>query len=210
MTSSYVVRAFVSFLVLGTLVADLSLAQPTEVEIVHIDPSQIQTLVVPPWERPTNDETRAWEDSVRASVTDEFGGDFRKAAGAAANKGFQALDALDFASASKAFSEAAVLDPKSPYPYLGFVDIYRLMNKLEKKEFCLQAAIDRSERQRAALIMIGTHLGIDGDYGKAVEFFNSVLELDAKDQGAHLMLAKTYRLLKDPERAEYHEQRAKE
>jgi len=210
MTSSYVVRAFVSFLVLGTLVADLSRAQANEAEIVHVDPSQIQTLVVPPWERPTNHETRAWEDSVRSSAAAEFAGDFTKAAGAAANKGFQALDALDFASASKAFGEAAVLDPKSPYPYLGFVDIYRSTNQLEKKEFCLQAAIDRSERQRAALILIGTNLGIDGDYRKAVEFFNSVLELDAKDQGAHLMLAKTYRLLKDPERAEYHEQRAKE
>ncbi|WP_159949929.1 hypothetical protein [Rhizobium sp. 18065] len=210
MTSSYAVRAFASFLVLSTLVADLSIAQASEPEIVQIDPSQIQTLVVPPWERPTNDETRAWEASVRLSVTAEFAGDFTKAAGAAANKGFQALDELDFASASKAFSEAAVLDPKSPYPYLGFVDIYRVMNQLEKKEFCLQAAIDRSERQRAALIMIGTHLGIDGDYGKAVEFFNSVLELDAKDEGAHLMLAKTYRLLNDHQRAEYHAQRAKE
>lgn len=210
MMSSYATRIFITLLALGPWVAESSPAQTNERQVVRIDPSQIQTLASPPWEKTVNDETKAWEEGLRSSASTKFGGDLRKAAGAAANEGFQALDALDFASASRAFSEAAVLDPKSPYPYLGFVEIYRVLNQLEKKEFCLKAAIDRSKKQRTALILIGSHFGMDEDYKKALEFFNSVLELDAKDQGAHLMLAKTYRLLKDHQRADYHEQRAKE
>ncbi|EHS53678.1 hypothetical protein PDO_4063 [Rhizobium sp. PDO1-076] len=188
-----------------SLSAQPSLAEGSQSEIIQINPSQIQTLETPPWERPANGETKAWEEKLRSDASTKFSGNLVKAAGAAAAKGFRALDELDMASASQSFSEAAVLDPRSPYPYLGFVDIYRLTMKSDKKQFCLKAAIERSTKQKMALIMIGTNLAIDGDYRQAAVFFNSVLDLDADDRHAHLMLAKTYRILGDDQKADHHQ-----
>lgn len=195
---------------LGALSVGPVLAQSSEQEIIHIAPGQIQTLETPPWERPIDEKRTSWENDLRTAASAKFSGNLREAAGAAATEGFKALDALDLASASRAFSEAAVLDPDSPYPYLGFVDIYRVTMKYEKMQFCLKAAVERSSKQRMALMFLGMNFGISGDYQTAVGFFNSVLELDANDQQAHLMLAKTYRLLNDPQQADHHEKLAKD
>jgi tetratricopeptide (TPR) repeat protein len=173
-----------------------------------MDASGIQSIEIPPWDRPANAETEAWSDALRAKASTLYKGDLVKAAGASTSKGMEELQALNLVSASRSFSEAAVLDPLSPYPYLGYVDIYRIMGKTNEMQFCLQEAIERSTKQRAALILIGTNYSIDGEYQKAIGFFNAVLELDANDKGAHLLLSKAYRHLNDHQRAEHHEKLA--
>lgn len=186
----------------------LSQEQNSAPEIIDINPDQIQTIVAPPWEQAPTAEFNAWQEKIRNQGKVDHSDDLLKAAVASSYRGFKALREYDFVEASKAHSEAATLDPLSPYPYLGFAEIYRMMMQPDKARYCAEEAAKRSRGEKTASLMLGVEYAQGGDYKKAEKWLKNALKLDPQYKGAHLMLSKTYHLAGDKELAALHQKLA--